>query len=60
MAVVRKLWLYELPIEARVSGQYCILVFYIFGSGTYILSTTVSYQLLKPCVGDLHSSGRLF
>lgn len=43
MAVVRKLWLYELPIEARVSGQYCILVFYIFGSGTYILSTTVSY-----------------
>ena len=43
MAVVRKLWLYEWPIEARVSRQYCILVFYIFGSGTYILSTTVSY-----------------
>lgn len=38
MIVVRKFWLYGLSIEAQVSGQSCILVFYIFGVNVLVHS----------------------
>lgn len=56
MVVVRKLWLYGLSIEARVSGQSCILVFYIFGVNvlvhTFLVPRLVTQVIESMCWGS--------